>query len=300
MAKIVAFYYSQTGQGLNILKSVVKPLSEAGNTVIIREITPVDKYPFPWTAETFFEAFPETRLGIGCRIHTPELGDIADASLVIIVYPVWFLSPAMPLHEFFQDIDVCNFLKNKPVITLCGCRNMQVMAHKTVRGYLNDCGAKFVGNICLEDRHHNLVSVITIVRWLMYGKKEKSGIMPAAGVSDEDIEHASIFGEIINNAISDNSQFKGLQDKLLANGAVLWKPGIAFVENTGHRIFGVWAKIIRKNPAHRRLLLKIFMYYLFAVIYLISPVGLAFYYLLYPFRYRSIRKAKERHCRLNP
>ncbi|MDR1764271.1 MAG: hypothetical protein LBR64_10060 [Dysgonamonadaceae bacterium] len=302
MAKTVAFYYTQSGQGLDILKSVVSPLQASGNEVVMKEISPQTKFPFPWTAESFFQAFPESRLGLGCGIETPDLSGVEDASLVIIVYPVWFLSPAIPLAGFFQNEDVQRFLKDKSVITVSGVRNMQVMAHKTVKKYLSDCGAHLVGNICLQDRHHNLVSVFTIVRWLLGGKKEKSGILPAAGVSPEDIAHASVFGEIISERISSGADFTSIQDEFLANGAVIYKPHIAFVERTGHRMFGIWAKAILKkgpyNSPKRSLLLKIFMYYLFAVIYLISPIGLGIYFLCYPFRLRTIQREKDEHCRL--
>ena len=60
MKKILAIYYSQSGQQLSILQSLTKPLVEAGHTVHIEEIQPVEKYPFPWTAYQFFNAFPET------------------------------------------------------------------------------------------------------------------------------------------------------------------------------------------------------------------------------------------------
>jgi len=300
MAKIVAFYYTQTGQGTDILKSIVAPLQTDGNEVVMKEIVPKTKFPFPWSSESFFQAFPESRLGIGCEIEPIDLYDVEDATLVIIVYPVWFLSPAIPVAGFLQNADIQRFLNDKPVITVSGVRNMQVMAHKTMKKYLADCGAKLVGNICLQDRHHNLVSVLSIVRWLLGGKKEESRFLPAAGVSPKDISHALVFGKIIAGRIAMNGNFSDIHTDFLLNGASIYKPHIAFVERTGHRMFGIWAKAILKsgpyNSPKRRWLLKIFMYYLFGVIYLISPIGLGIYFLFYPLRQNAIRREKNDYC----
>ncbi|MDR2622592.1 MAG: hypothetical protein LBC48_08465 [Dysgonamonadaceae bacterium] len=288
MAKIVAFYYSQTGQGLNILQSVSRPLVEVGNEVIFKEIVPETRFPFPWTAESFFQAFPESRQGIGCPVQAIDLSDVQDVALVIIVYPTWFLSPSIPTHGFFQDTDIQQFLKGKPVVTIDGCRNMWVMSHKKVQSYIEQSGGKPVGHIVLQDRHPNLISVITIVRWLLGGKKERCGIFPAAGVSPEDIKHAAVFGNIIAGSIASFSGFQTLQENLMVHGAIHYKPHIVFMEKTGHRMFGLFSEWVLKkgtyNAPQRRFRLKVFQYYLFVVLYLVSPIGLLFFFMAYPFR----------------
>jgi hypothetical protein len=292
MAKIVAFYYTQTGQGLNILQSVSHPLIEAGNEVILKEIVPETPFPFPWTSESFFQAFPESRQSIGCPIRAIDLRDVQDVALVIIVYPTWFLSPSIPTHGFFQDPAIQRFLKDKQVVTIDGCRNMWLMSHTKVQSYIKQSGGKLVGHIVLQDRHPNLVSVITIIRWLFGGKKEKCGIFPAAGVSPEDIKHASVFGDIIAESIASFSGFQILQENLMAYGAVHYKPHIIFIEKTGHRMFGLFSKwVLKKGPYNapqRRFRLKVFQYYLFVVLYLVSPIGLLFFFPVNLFRNKTI------------
>ncbi|MDR2359399.1 MAG: hypothetical protein LBD87_06330 [Prevotellaceae bacterium] len=293
--KIVVFYYTQTGQTLQVAQSVCLPLAEAGHTVIYKEIIPLQPLPYPCSGKSFFRAFPESREAIPCEIQPIDLNDAADASLVIIAYQVWFLSPSTPFHAFFQNAAIQQYLKGKTCITLTGCRNMWVMAQAKVRSYLRDAAGKWAGHIVLQDRHPNLISVITIVRWLLYGKKEKSGWLPAAGISAADLAHAAVFGEIIDGALR-SGNWNNLQEQLLAAGAVHYKPAVVFMEKTGYRIFGVWAKfILRKgkdNPARRDFFLKLFKYYLFVVLYFIAPAGLIFFYLACPFRYRAIRKDK--------
>jgi hypothetical protein len=296
MAKIAAFYYTQTGQGLEILQTVCRPLANAGCEIIYKEIVPGTKFPYPWTYDAFFQAFPESRSAIACRIQPIFLDDIVDADLVFIVYQPWFLSPSIPVHGFFQDKRIQEYLNEKNIITLSGCRNMWIMAQTKVREYIAQCGGKLIGNIVLQDRTPNLISVITIVRWLIGGKKEKSGIFPAAGVSRKDIRRTSRLGKVIAGALI-FSDFSGLQEKLVREGAVQYKSSLAFIERAGHRIFGIWAKFILKKGAYnsprRTLRLKLFKYYLFVVLYLISPVAILFFYLLYPFGYKSIKKDKS-------
>jgi hypothetical protein len=296
--KIVAFYYTQTGQGLEILRSVCRPLEEAGHELIYKAIVPLRPYPYPWSSDCFFDAFPESVQAIPCPVQTPDLRDAEDAGLVMVAYQPWFLSLSTPMTGFFQDDEVRRFLSGKPVITLSGCRNMWIMAHRQVKSYLDQCGGKLAGHIVLQDRHANLVSAITIVRWLMGGQKEKRGIfLPSAGVSSDDITHASVFGRIIARAMAD-ADWAGLQEKLMQQGAIRYKPDIAFVEKTGRRIFGIWSGwILKKGPSGapgRAFRLKLFKYYLFTVLFVVSPIGLLFFYLVYPFRYRAIGNDRRR------
>jgi hypothetical protein len=299
MKQIAAFYYTQTGQGLKILQSICSSLVKAGYEVVYKEIVPKTKFPYPWSADAFFQAFPESRQGIPCEIEPIDLRDVADADLVIIEYQSWFLSPAIPFNGFFQDATIQHYLNGKFVVTVNGCRNMWIMAQAKVKSYLAQSGGKLVGNIVLQDKAPNLVSVITIVRWLLYGKQEKFGWFPAAGVSPEDIKHAAVFGQTISEALA-AGDLSRLQEKLLQQNAIEYKPSIAFVEKTGHRIFGVLSKwVLRKGKygaPERNFRLQFFKYYLFFVLYVVSPIGLSLFYLAYPFRHRTIRKDKQIQC----
>ena len=294
MSQIAAFYYSQTGQGLEILQSVCRPLSEAGYDIVYKEIRPEVRYPYPWTSDTFFDAFPESRQAIGCPTSVASLTDVPSPLLVIIAWPTWFLSPAIPIHGFFMNEEVRNYLRGKDIITLCGCRNMWIKAQETLNRHIASCDARLRGAIILQDRHHNLVSVITIIRWLIGGRRERSGIFPTAGVSRKDIADASIFGRIIAEA---DGNFINLRSKLLAAGAIRYKPNIAFMEKIGHRIFGIWSKwILQKGgpgSTARTFRLKLFKYYLFTVLFVVSPIGLLVFYLTYPFRKKGEPSAIE-------
>ena len=300
MNKIAVFYFTQSGQALQIAQSVCHPLEEAGHTVIFKTIEPENPFPFPWTCRSFFETFPESRLSIPTgKLKEIDYSDVNDADLVVISGQSWYLSPSLPLHAFFQDEKAKAYLKGKKMVNISGCRNMWVMAQRKIREYISQAGGHYVGHIVLQDRKPNLVSVLTIIRWLFYNKKEASRWLPAAGVSDDDIGNASRFGVIINEML-ENNDWNDLQNKLMHEKAVEYKASIVFIEKTGHRIFGIWANFIRKKGGYqdkkRAFRIKLFCCYLFFVLYVVSPIGLLVFYLTYPLRIKSIKKLKQEMC----
>jgi len=297
---ITIFHYTQSGQALDIARNLCIPLENAENKIIYKAIEPETPFPFPWTCWEFFEAFPESRLGIPTgKLKEIDLTDVANADLVIIAGQSWYLSPSLPLHAFFQDEKIKAYLKGKNIVNVSGCRNMWVMAQRKIRKYIYEAGGNYVGHIVLQDKEPNLISVLTIVRWLFKNQKAASRWLPAAGVSDEDIKATSHFGTIIKETL-ENGEWANLQEKLMQAGAVEYKPSVVFVEKAGHRIFGLWANFIRKKGGYqdknRSLRIRLFCYYLFFVLYVASPFGLLVFYLTYPLRFSAIKKHKREMC----
>jgi len=297
--KVALFYYTQTGQALRIADKICEPLEEAGCEIVRKEIIPEKSYPFPWSSMSFFQVFPESRLGVPCKLKPMDLSDVEDADLVIIAGQSWYLSWSIPIHSFFLSEEMRNFLKGRNIVVSMGCRNMWVMTQQKTREYIREIGGNYVGFISLQDMAPNLVSVITIIRWLFYDKKNATRLLPAAGVSPEDINNATIFGQIIYDALERND-FSEMQEKLMEKNAVTFLPTIYFIEKNGFRLWGQWAKFILKkgtyNDPKREPYLRIFCAYLFFVLYAVSPVGMIFFYLTYPFRRASLKKAKRKMC----
>ena len=294
--KVSVFYYTQSGQSLEAVKRVCAPLEQRGDAVRYVPIEPVDPFPFPWgNASTFFQAFPESRLLLPAPIKPIDFSADADADLVMIAGQSWYLSPSQPIEAFLQNEGARAFLKGKKVVFVNACRNMWAMTFKEVRLQLKSMGADFVGHIVLQDRYPNLVSVVTIVRWLIYGRKAAEGLFPAAGVSDVEIQEASKFGEVIAD-VSANDDWDNLQPRLVAKGGSPYRSALVFMERTGHRIFGIWAPLIRKKGGpgskEREDRLKAFEWYLYFVLFVASPFGLCVYYLTYIFRLWKIKKEK--------
>ena len=296
--KAVLFYYSQSGQALRAAENICKGFEKTD--VILKEIVPSEHYPFPWNSREFFEVFPETRLGIcTTSIAMPNLTDVQDADIVLIAAQSWFLSPSQPLLSFLCDENVKNFLRGKDVVFVNVCRNMWLKTSEALKLRFKEIGANFRGQIILQDKVSNYVSAITITRWLLHGKKEATGILPEAGVTEEELISSSRFGKIIETSLLSGST-ASLQRELLKEGAIKYRPSILSLEKTAYPIFGRWAKFIRKKGGYkepkRRFRVKLFYFYLLFVLFVISPFAQLFFLFTRPLR--NIKSNKLRDCNL--
>ncbi len=295
--KIAVFYYTQSGQALEVAKSICKPLVEEGIEVVYKEIRPRQAYPFPWDRYDFFDTFPETRLGLPpSGIHPIDCSDVEDARLVMIVGQSWFLSPSLPLQSFFANSSIKSYLDGKDVVFVNACRNMWLMTSRSVKAILAGTGARLVGQIVMQDEAPNLVSAVTIIRWLIYGKKEGTSLLPASGISDRQMDGASRFGKIIFSACQGNNTAH-LQQQLLSAGAIDYKPAVLHIEKIGHRMFGLWARFIRKKGGfrdkRRKFRVNLFYSYLLIVLFLLSPLAQLFFYLTYPLQHVQRNKIAD-------
>jgi len=291
MKRVLVVYYTQSGQLKEIIDSVLSPLTEV--TIDFLPIDTAEPFPFPWTDEAFFGAFPESYLQIPQPLKPFQLAH-TDYDLVILGYQVWYLSPSIPFNSFLQSETGKQLLQGKPVITVSGTRNMWVMAHQKVKKLLTECGAHLVGNIALTDRHHNHISVITIVQWLFSGDKNKRylGVFPKAGVADKDIESASVYGTLIAPHLQ-TGDYTGLQQAIVAHGGVHYKRFLLSAEKKGNRLFGIWAKMIYGSKK-RKFLLKCFRIYLYIAIWVLMPIVWLLYWLTYPLFFWKVESDKKK------
>jgi len=291
--KVLVVTYSQSGQLNDIVANTIKPF-EGKVDIIWEHLKPKPDYPFPWKDIHFWDAQPECVEMIPGELEPMNFDTNGDYDLIILGYPIWFLSPPIPITTFLKSDEAKKVMNGKPIVTIIGSRNMWVTAQENIKQMINDIGGNLVGNISLRDRNHNLPSVVTIIYWLTTGKKDRMwGIFPLPGISDKDISESKRFGKPILEAINSND-YSDLQNKLLKLKSVEIVPSVLSLEKKGKKIFGLWSKFIRKkggpgNPArHGRL--KIFKWYLLTVIFLITPIATLVFYLTYTLFYFQIKK----------
>ncbi len=296
MKNILVLYYSQSGQLGEILTNLVRPLEIDDHCkVTIQEIYPEEPYKFPWNKKDFLQVFPESYLQIPRPNKSiPDEVKNKNYDLVILGYTVWYLSPSIPINSFLKGDDAKVILKNTPVITVNGSRNMWILTQEKVKRLLWDCKAELVGNIAFVDRHWNHISVITIVHWMMGGKKTKYlGVFPKPGVSDEDISGAGKFGTIIKKHLF-KENFEQLQKELVKDGAVKIKPFLIRSDKSGNHIFSKWSahiyKVGLKSPKRRAKWLNFFEYYLQFAIWVFVPIVFIIFLLTYLPFYARIKK----------
>ena len=295
MKRILVIYYTQSGQLKEIADNFVAPFQKQGIPVDFYEIQMETPYPFPWTNESFFGAFPESFLELPQPIKAmpPDI-ETQEYDLVVLAYQVWYLSPSIPVTSFLKSEQARVLLEGKPVVTLSGTRNMWIKAQEKVRNMLVKKGARIVANIALTDRHYNHISVLTIVHWLFTGKKDKYlGIFPLPGVSQEDITNVSQYGDILLKYAQIGNYGTSLQKEIVAKGGVKVKPFLLSAEKKANRLFGIWAKAIYQSP-RRKFLLKCFHVYLYFAIWILMPIVWLFYWLTYPFFYQKIENSCKR------
>ncbi len=58
--KILAVYFTQSGQLGDIIDSFTGPLTASGAIVEKLQVQPVKKFPFPWSIHVFFAAMTES------------------------------------------------------------------------------------------------------------------------------------------------------------------------------------------------------------------------------------------------
>ena len=296
--KILVIYYTQSGQLEDILNNFTSPLIEAGNTVEKVRVHVANDYPFPWNGKAFFSVMPDCVLSVPTELKPFQLKE-NKYDLIILGYQAWFLSPGIPTNSILQHPAVKAVLKHTPVVTITGARNMWISAMQRIKKILKAADAKLVGNIALFDKHHNLISFITIFYWMFKGKKGRLlNIFPKPGVSDADIEHTRHYGTTVQKYLNAQN-WAGLQDELVQQKAIEVKYNLMFIESKASKIFAIWANIIAKKKKKTAWLVA-FKYYLLIALFIAAPVILTIDFIFFkPFLSGRIKKQKQLYSGVN-
>lgn len=295
---ILVVSYSQSGQLYAIKDSILEPLY-GEETVQIHEkvIKPVEPFPFPWNFITFMDTFPESVYLDPCAIE-PIKDEGIEYDLVIFTYQVWFLSPSLPATAFLKSEFAKRRLKNTPVITVIGCRNMWIMAQEKVKGMLEKLGAKLIDNIVLVDQGSSLATFITTPRWMMTGKKDRLwGIFPPAGVSPREIKNARRFGEAIKRGLKSGAK----PDEPLCRGLGAVEVDVRLIksEQIATKSFRIWGKMIRKlgkrGEMKRKPVVMLYVLFLLLIIVTVVPINMVVQMVLRTLNKEQFRRKKEQY-----
>lgn len=277
MKKVLVIYFTQTGQLSSAVRSTLKPFEDDSNVEIYYEqIKPKKAFPFPWSYMEFFDIFPEAIHGVACELEPFSFNPEINYDLIIIAYQPWFLSICVPVNSFLQSPEAEKVLNGKPVVTVIACRNMWLGAQEKMKKRLIELKADLVGNVTFVDKSANLVSLITVLAFVLGGVKDKFlGIFPKYGVKESDLEKAPSFGKIILNSFKSNN-YDHLQEELVKVGAVNVKSNLMLLEGRGKVLFPLYANYISKKgtagSAERRTRVRIFGIVLPIGILILSPI----------------------------
>ncbi len=292
--RVLVLYYSQSGQLSSLAQSVAGPLeADQDIDVVYQCIKPVNPYPFPWPFMTFFSVFPETVAMIPPQIEPIAVAD-QDFDLIILAYTVWFLSPSLPISGFLKSEAAEKLLKDKPVMTLIGCRNMWLMAQEKVKNELERLGARLVDNAVLVDRCSSAASFLSTPLWMFTGKKQAVSWIPKAGIDPKKIQDASRFGDAIVKRLAQDTP---IQSSMLTGlNAVSINDKLIASEKVGQRSFAIWGKLMRalgpQDSLRRRCGLVIYIIFLVAIILTVVPVTALVKWLVSPLTKQRIAQQR--------
>jgi hypothetical protein len=298
MKKILAIYYSQSGQLGQIIDNFCKPLIDTGFAVEKVQVKLKNEFAFPWTTKRFFSVMPDCVLQVPHELEPIHLKG-SSYDLIILGYQPWFLSPSIPFNALMHNPTFKSVLKNTPVITITGVRNMWVNAFEKIKLMLKDAQANHVGTIALYDRHLNLVSIFTIFHWMLTGRKDRYlRFFPLPGVANADIENTKNFGKLVLPYLETN-EWNGLQEAFIKAKAVDPKYHLMFIEGKAGIMFKLWAKLISKKQ-NKGFWLAVFKYYLLIALFIAAPLVWVINILLFkPFLSAHIKSKKEALLKLN-
>ena len=291
---ILVISYSQTGQLNELTQHFLQPLKQQENIVIDEcQIEPIQPYSFPWKFIPFFNQFPESVHLKPAPIETPIL-QREKYDLVIIAYSVWFLSPSQPISAFLQS-EQAKILKNTPVITLIGCRNMWLMAQEKMKKMLTALDANLIGNVVKTDQSNAWASFITTPAWMLSGEKRYFSWLPSAGISNADMQDMQRFGYRLVQILNENQP---LDKSLFQNmGAVKIDEKLMMSEKVGHRSFYIWGKLLLKcgqiSPVFRQATLYFYIVFLIILILTVVPLSAVVKRLLKPLLKEKLARQKR-------
>jgi len=278
MKNVLVIYFTQSGQLHKAAIATLKNLEKDPKIKLhYHEVKPKVPFPYPWSYMQFFDAFPETVQSSTCEILPLAIDEEIEFDLIILAYQPWFLSVSRPIDSFLQTEQAKKLFKNKPVVTVISCRNMWLNAQEKMKQHLKKIDAQLVGNITYVDRHSNLVSLVTVLAFELGGVQDKFlGIFPKYGVTDDELNIKGWqFGDLVAIHLK-NTNFDGLQSKLIQQGAINIKPNLMIMEGRGKVLFPIYANFILKkgatNSKSRRTRVRIFGIVLPILIFILSPI----------------------------
>jgi hypothetical protein len=133
-----------------------------------------------------------------------------------------------------------------------------------------------VGNITFVDHSSNLISLSTVLAFVLNGKKEKfMGIFPKYGVTQKDVDRAPEYGKIIMRHF-EKGDLENIQPTLNASGGLNIRGNLLLMEGRGRVLFPLYANYISKKgtqgSAQRKTRVRIFGIVLPTAILILSPI----------------------------
>jgi hypothetical protein len=210
MDRVLVLYYSQSGEVAEIASVFATELARTGVEVIIERLNPETAHPYPWRSiRRFFDVMPESVLGLPPPIRNPGHDPTSRFRLVVLAYPVWFLSPALPVQAFFR-LRHAEVLHGTETVTITVSRAMWQRASERIKSLLATAGAVHCDNVVVTHQGSPLLTLVSTPRALLFGRKDSLlGVFPKAGVADSDRARVRELARVIAQRLQSDRSFGG-------------------------------------------------------------------------------------------
>ena len=210
MDRVLVLYYSQSGEVAEIASVFATELSRTGVEVTIERLNPETAHPSPWRSiRRFFDVMPESVLGLPPPIRNPGYDPTSRFRLVVLAYPVWFLSPALPVQAFFR-LRHAEVLHGTETVTITVSRAMWQRASERIKSLLATAGAVHCDNVVVTHQGSPLLTLVSTPRALLFGRKDSLlGVFPKAGVADSDRARVRELATVIAQRLRSDRSFGG-------------------------------------------------------------------------------------------
>ena len=297
--RILAVYYSQSGDVARILERFLAPIRSLPNVeVVVERLTPNVPYPFPWgTLARLLSIFPECHRGGGSGIRPLSIPADQSFDLVILAYQVWFLAPSLPVQDFFRSAHR-SVMHGAKVVTVCVCRDMWHSCSETMKRMLGDAGALHLDNVVVSHQGPPYATFVSVPRLLLWGKRDRFlGLFPPAEVSPSDLERVGRLGAALADRLRTPGDWPA-RSLLAGMGAVHVNPRYIVPELVGWYLYRAATPLVllagRLGAWARRLAIYVFGGVLVAAVLVGVPLMLLGVLVSYPFVSRRLRRYAAR------
>jgi hypothetical protein len=266
--RVLVVCYSQTGQLKRCADALVAPMQRAGVEVDFLTPRPAKPYNFPWSFSEFLDVFPDSVKGVAPQMDPVTLKPPqARYDLVIVAYQVWYLAPALPIVGWLES-EAANLLNGAPVVALCACRNMWQRAFVALKALIAAKGGRLIDHVVREDSGPAWATFWSTPRWVLTGDRVgKTGLLPVAGVSDDDIATLSKPGEKLRDALEAGR----LSSSVLEGAEARIHRVFVIPELVARFFFCRWAELICASGPLRAFMSRLFFVSLCSSLLLMVP-----------------------------
>ena len=240
MKRILLIFYSQSGEAERAATIFETEMAGFGHSVTLARLRPAEDYPYPWgSVGSFFGIMPETQLERPPPIRRPVFDPDAPFDLVILISPVWFLAPALPVQGFFRTAEAA-VLRDRPVMTVTVSRAMWQQGSETLKRLLAKAGARHVTH-----QGSPIATLVSTPRALLSGRGDALlGVFPEAGVAAGDRERLQRLARAAAARLAETDAVSG--SLLAGEPAVSVKRWLIGPELLGWYAFHGWAHLLRR------------------------------------------------------